>query len=54
MAKSPRRESRIQVATLHCELKVSFLQRDAYNNPEVETSDEPFNWGFPDLNGLRG
>ncbi len=29
------------------------LQREAYNRPTVDESDEPFQWGFPDLNGLR-
>ena len=29
-------------------------QREAYNLPTVDSSDEPFHWGFPDLIGLRG
>ncbi|GHJ87920.1 hypothetical protein NliqN6_4322 [Naganishia liquefaciens] len=28
--------------------------REAYNLPTVDSSDEPFHWGFPDLIGLRG
>lgn len=38
--------------------KVSFLltslsQRDAYYHPTVDSSEEPFKWGMPDLDGLR-
>lgn len=29
------------------------LVRDAYWHPAVDSSDEPFQWGFPDLAGLR-
>ncbi|RXW22818.1 hypothetical protein EST38_g3020 [Candolleomyces aberdarensis] len=28
--------------------------RDAYYHPAVDNSDEPFKWGLPDLDGLRG
>ncbi|KAF8262103.1 hypothetical protein EI94DRAFT_1886778 [Lactarius quietus] len=28
------------------------LQRDAYYNPTVDDSEEPFKWGLPDLDGL--
>ena len=27
--------------------------RDAYYHPAVDSSDEPFKWGLPDLDGLR-
>lgn len=30
------------------------LQRDAYYHPTVDSSDEPFKWGIPDLDALRG
>jgi DNA excision repair protein ERCC-5 len=29
-------------------------QRDAYYHPTVDNSEEPFKWGLPDLDGLRG
>ncbi|KIK93609.1 hypothetical protein PAXRUDRAFT_33961 [Paxillus rubicundulus Ve08.2h10] len=29
------------------------LVRDAYYHPTVDTSEEPFKWGMPDLDGLR-
>lgn len=29
-------------------------QRDAYYHPTVDSSEEPFKWGLPDLDGLRG
>ncbi|TFK21192.1 PIN domain-like protein [Coprinopsis marcescibilis] len=32
---------------------MSFLQRDAYYHPNVDSSDEPFKWAMPDLDGLR-
>ncbi|KAF6754385.1 flap structure-specific endonuclease [Ephemerocybe angulata] len=28
--------------------------RDAYYHPAVDSSEEPFKWGLPDLDGLRG
>lgn len=28
-------------------------QRDAYYHPTVDSSDEPFKWGLPDLDALR-
>ncbi|KAH6913322.1 flap structure-specific endonuclease [Coprinopsis sp. MPI-PUGE-AT-0042] len=28
--------------------------RDAYYHPTVDSSEEPFKWGLPDLDGLRG
>ena len=28
-------------------------QRDAYYHPAVDSSEEPFKWGMPDLDGLR-
>lgn len=30
------------------------MQRDAYYHPTVDDSDEPFKWGLPDLDALRG
>jgi DNA excision repair protein ERCC-5 len=30
-----------------------FDQRPAYFTPEVDSSDEPFAWGFPNLDQLR-
>jgi hypothetical protein len=30
------------------------VQRDAYYHPNVDSSDEPFKWGLPDLDALRG
>lgn len=32
----------------------SVLQRDAYYHPTVDESTEPFKWGIPDLDALRG
>ena len=29
-------------------------QRDAYYHPTVDSSEEPFKWGLPDLDALRG
>jgi hypothetical protein len=29
-------------------------QRDAYYHPTVDSSEEPFKWGSPDLDALRG
>jgi DNA excision repair protein ERCC-5 len=29
------------------------LQRDAYYHPTVDSSEEPFKWGLPDLDALR-
>lgn len=28
-------------------------QRDAYYHPTVDSSEEPFKWGLPDLDALR-
>jgi len=35
-------------------LTVIYIQRDAYFYPTVDESEEPFKWGLPDLDALRG
>jgi DNA excision repair protein ERCC-5 len=35
-------------------LQLTPPQRDAYYHPTVDPSEEPFKWGLPDLDALRG
>ncbi|KAF7970071.1 hypothetical protein HWV62_25044 [Athelia sp. TMB] len=34
--------------------RFNVIQRDAYYHPTVDDSEEPFKWGMPDLDALRG